>query len=357
MWKVGIFETRSGSPEILLPASEASWESRLTGQGRGAHTIPLFNANLPQSLSRELSRGNRYTICQMWDDHVAFAGVIQRRRYSRPTRTLRVESTELRGAYFNARLIRGVGVDYEANPIALSVSSISHSEVVRDVIYDMTTGNGADWLLPIDLPATGSGGFTAEWRNDERLKWEDYYSQIEADGCEIYHPPYVDGSGYLRWDTVVQTKVSISPTTAISLDAPAGPISDLETLDDYTGQVTGIRGFGKGGQNAPSAWAAYPSGGTPVSVRDTWVNFSDLDEARLQSAVDELFDANLESTEQWGFGVNIHPDGPAPYAPGRRLDLSVTGDEFIPDGTREMRVVGVRGSMGLDLNVEAQDAA
>jgi hypothetical protein len=353
-WTVKIFETRTGEPQQEVEVSAGSWDRRLTGRGRGSHTIPLFEQGISQATIRELAMGNKYTICQMWDDHVVYAGVIQRTRYDQPTRRLTVDSAELRVAYANSRMLYGV-TDYHPTNAVLTVTSKGYSGAARAVINAALPG---DFALPIDLPSDNSGGFSKTWYFHERLKWEDHLTQIEASGCEIDFAPYLDGSGWLRWATRVATKITSGSATAIVVGGTDSPLIDLQVETDYALQMTGVLAFGPGGTSAASDYA--PSTGTgagEISVRDVWINYPDLDDSQLQAAADAAYALLRYPTEQWSFGLHVYPDGPEFTAPGRLLTLTASGDEFIPDGDHAKRVVGLRGDMGYRVTPEVQDAA
>jgi hypothetical protein len=205
MWSVRIFTTRTGEPQLTIPVSSCNWETRLTGRGTARHTVPLSGGELPQEMIRELSKGNKYTVCQMWGDHVVYAGVIQRRGYAQPSQSLVLHSAELRVAYMNSRQLYGVPF-YDPNATLLTVTNKSHSGALL-AVNTMAQPND-QWILPLDDPADGSGLFTATWRHDERLLWEDLQAQIEADGCEINYRPYVDVNGGLRRRSLRVTRLT-----------------------------------------------------------------------------------------------------------------------------------------------------
>ncbi|WP_345543441.1 hypothetical protein [Microbacterium jejuense] len=331
----------------------SSWESRLNGRGSGGHTLNLHNSGIPRAMVQELVTGNKYTIAQLWGDHVAFAGVIQRARYRHKFRTLQIDSQELRGAYMNARMLYGVG-NYETTTNVLKVDDKSRSGATRAVIE--TALPNSDWTLPIDLPADGSGGFSAEWFHRERLTWEDHLAQIEADGCEIAFIPYLTDDGFLRWDTKVMSKIALGDGPDLNITAPSSTVLDLEVVQDWSRALTGVLGFGQANSDAVRAAAMYDPGETPFSVRDLFVNYPDItSQTRLQAAVDKTFAERLSSTEQWVYGLQIWPDGPAKAGVGRRQNLWSYGDPFIADGKHEKRVLAAKGDMGFTVTVEVQN--
>lgn len=352
MWEVEIRNLQTGDVELVVDCSAGSWDSRVTGRGRGSHSIPLFNAGISQSLIWELKEGNKYTVVQKWDDHVAFAGVVGRADFDDDSRVLTLVSQELRGAYFNARLLDGVGFPFTPGQAVLSVASKSHAGAVRATIEKSIDMKDSSWGLPLDKPADGSGSFTADWLYEDRLKWEDIIAQIEADGCEVFFRPYLDGAGKLRWATEVLPRIVTGVATEYVHGAADSPLYGLRAQFDFAEQVTGIQGFGRDGELASAAYV----GTTPISVRDTWLNFADFDGVRLQAAVDAAFAQHVGPTVQWSLGAHIYPGGPESFEVGRLLDLSFTGHEFFPDGVQEKRVVAVSGDLGDQVSLEVQDA-
>lgn len=353
VWTFEFYRTQDGShPTVYsMAASEGQWATRLTGRGQAQHQIPLANSGMSYSDIRDLSTGNKYTIVQKWGSHVTYAGVIQRVWYVRSKQMLYITSQELRQAYMNDRMLYGV-YNYEPGGTVLSVSNKSHSGATRAVLAKAMSWDWF-WELPIDLPADGSGGFSASWQHSERLKLEDHLTQIEADGCEINFRPYIS-SGNLRYATEVASQVTVGSAT--SLNADGGPIIDITPTFDYAREMTGLLGFGKGGTGAYAYGYSPGDGSAAIGVRDSWLSFPDIDGARLEAAV-EAMDYVGYPTEQWSVDLNIWPNGPAAYAPGSLLNISISGDPIIPDGTHNMRVIALHGDLGTTVTAEVQRAA
>lgn len=348
-WTYSIYETATGEFRADVEVSAATWETGLTGQGRASHTIPLFNQGMTASFVREQTTGNKYTIVQKWGSTVVYAGVIQRTRYVRSTRSVVVDSAELRVAYMDSRMTYGV-FSYDPSHVALTITDKSHSGAARAVINECVFDDADYWELPIDLPADGSGSFSATWMKSERLTWEDHLAQIEADGCEIFFRPYLS-SGSLRWDTIVESKVSFGSTTTVSFD---DELEDFEVTVDYAREMTGVLGFGKGGTGADAYGYSPGDGAAQISVRDTWVDFPDLSGARLVNATEAL-DYLGYPVEQWSFGISVYPSGPATVLPGRVLSFTISGDNYLANDTYVKRVVALRGDAGTMVRAEVQD--
>lgn len=358
MWEVWLHNTRSGSPELALPiVSDARWTRRLGSLGTGSHTLELAQAQLPKSLIREVARGNKYTLVQRWDSEVAYAGVITNRRFVDASSRLTLSHAELRASILGARLPHGVN---EYNPAAgqRTITARSHAGALRAVLTWATkSGTVPGWELPIDLPADGPGGFTVTWREEEGLTTNDLIDQIEKDGAETDLRPYIDSNGYLRYQARAAALISTGEAFPLAARAPGAIVLDLETVEDYAAQMTGVLGFGNGtGQDR--LWKYAPTSGDGIGdlpVRDVRVSFPDIyDATRLQAAVNAEFALRRPPIDQWSFSLFIGGKGPSFTVPGRVLDMHVYGSDFINDGVHQKRVIALSGDMGLVVKPEVQ---
>lgn len=358
MWEVWVHNTRSGSPELALPlVSSGSWTRRLGSLGSGSHTIELAQSGVPKSLIREIARGNKYTIVQRWDSEVAYAGVITNRRFTDATSRLVLNHAELRASLLGVRLPHGVN---EYNPAAgqRTVTNRSHAGALRAVLSWATKNNAVPgWELPIDLPADVAGSFSATWREEEGLTTNDIIEQLEDDGAETDLRPYMDPNGYLRYQARAATQITSGEAFPLAVRAPGSIVMGLETVEDYTAQMTGVLGFGNGtGQDR--LWKYAPTTGDGIGdlpVRDIRVNFPDINNAdRLQSAVNAEFALRRLPVDQWSFSLFIGGKGPSFTVPGRLLDMHVWGSDFIPDGYHQKRVIALAGDMSMVVKPEVQ---
>ncbi|WP_270366139.1 hypothetical protein [Microbacterium algeriense] len=359
MWEVWIHNTRSGSPELQLPlVSSATWTRRLGSLGSGSHEVELSHAQVPKSLIREISRGNKYTVAQRWGVECAYAGVITNRRYIDRSSRLILNHKELRAAVLGARLPHGVN-EYNAAAGQRRVTDKSHAGALRAVLSWATKGGTVPgWELPIDLPADAAGGFSATWREEEGLTTNDLIEQIEEDGAETDLHPYITTDGYLRYQAkAAAVKIATAGAFLLPARAPGSIVLDLETEEDYAEQMTGVLGFGNGtGQDRLSKFAPTSGDGIgDLPVRDVRVNFPDLyDPARLQAAVNAEYAQRRPPIDQWSFSLYIGGIGPTFAAPTHLLDMHVYGSDFINDGVHTKRVIALSGDMGLIVKPEVQ---
>lgn len=352
MWDVGIYLTRTGSPEFEFktsgPLIGANGTRVLGSKGSATHTFNLRGTGMPKSLIDEISRGNKYTIAQRWGDHVVYAGVIQNDRWAESSSILRLASSELRSAVLGVRYPYGVN---EYNPASgvLNISGRSRAATVRAILLAATKNNSVTgWGLPLDLPADGSGSFNASWRHEEKLRVEHLLTQVEDDGVEIDFRPYLDANGYLRYEVRVAVQVATGTPFLLAAKAPGAIVMGLEVEKDYREQRTGLLGFGKGqGQDAIYTFAPLTGDGIgDLPVMDSDEVFPDVsDPTRLQDATNAAFARMNKPVEQWNYQLYIGGVGPAMTQPGAIHDMHVYGSYKIPDGSHPQRVISL--SFGL----------
>lgn len=363
MWRLKIFESRSGVEilDVTELVSESTWTARLNGQGDATHTLRLGNSGLSAAQVTEITRGNKYTIAQLWDGVPVYAGVIADDDWDEDTSVLTVTSKEIRAYYGPGRMTVGVN-QFDPAATALEVVNRSRSGAVRAVLQAIMAPS-SEWVLPIDLPADGAGGFTARWRQEEKLTWGDLLDQIEADGCEIlFRPQIVDG--LLRWQTVVAVKVQTGTPADLIVKSPESIVVGLKVKRSSDLLATGVLGFGKGqGQDTPFAFAPQSgSGASDQPVRDVVVSFPDIevrpgnatDQKRLQDATNAEYERRRSLTEQWSFSLMIADRGPTIALPGMALRLWVYGSARIPDGPYSQRVAALAGGWNTTVTPEVQ---
>ena len=293
-----------------------------------------------------------------WGSTVVYAGVVEDSSWDETSQQLTVQSKEFRASLVPARMLFGV-VDYQADAVALSLTGRSYSSAVRRLIT-AAMAPSSEWVLPVDVASLSdsAGGFSAVWRKEEKLTWEDCLAQIEADGCEVFFRPYLS-AGLLRWEPLVAATVLTGGPVDLAARAPGSRVVDLTVKWSTARLATGVLGFGKGqGQDAPSAYA--PTGGSGASsqpVRDVVVTFPDVsDPGRLQAATTAEYESRRLPVEQWAYGLHVWPDGPAIALPGMVHRLWVYGSGRLADGAHDMRVIALSGDMGFKVTPEVQSA-
>lgn len=353
MWNTRIFDTKTGAPVLRLDSDpvDARWSSRLGAEGSGSHSFSLFDLGLTATESRSLFEEQNRTVVACWGDHVSYSGVIQEAKFIRKTSRLTVGHDQLR-TFWRARMQFGVGA---ASGGTLTVTNKSFSGAVRAILA-RAMQHSAEWTLPIDLPADGAGTFSATWDWWRFLTIDDLLTEIEEQGVEIDFRPYIDGSGNLRYQTVVGQPI-VGATVDLPVSVDDSRVSDLEVTRDGSKRVTGVIVAGEGTEAGTlTAWAGNGAGTNPIPIRDVYRSQKDIDDpARLQAIADQMYAEQKNSVEQWSFDLQLSDEfGPEFAAIGRLLKMDVRGDLWIPDGAPTNRVIALSGGLGMSVKPEVQ---
>ena len=371
MWRVKLFETRPGTEtfDVSQLVSAASWTARLNGQGTASHTLKLHGSDLRGDLLREVTRGNKYTVVQLWGDTVVYAGVLGDSDWDEASSTLTLQSKELRASLAAARATFGVN-QYNPSAVALTITARSHGGAVR-VVGTAIQSPSSEWNLNLTLPPMDAGSFSAVFRHEEKLTFENMLAQIEADGCEITFRPYLI-NGVLWWQVLVAERLQLGTATDLAARAPGSIVTDLKVKTSTATLATGVLAFGKGqGQDTPYAYAPLSgSGATDQPVRDVIVTFPDIEAIpgaiapgrpgytappRLQAAANAEYARRRLPVDQWSFGLQVYALGPGLALPGSALRLWVYGSARIADGAHLKRVVALAGDLSMKVTPEVQD--
>jgi hypothetical protein len=364
-WVNRIYLTTTGALVATVPCSASSWMTRMTGQGAGTFDIQVEGSGISRANLEEWTTPNEYTITQEWapTDHVVFAGVIQEDDWDDTTDTVTVSAVELRGAYFNNRMLWPLSTYNTTGgggtATALEVVDRSRAAAVRAVLETAQFGGAAPAVFPLDLPADAAGDFSATWLYNERLFVEDHLTQIEEDGCETYLRPYRDGSGNLRYEVKVQDgRLKYGTVTTFPIRGASSPVRNLRVKRDGINQMTGVGVFGEGGKEALMQWGPDPIPATfAIPLRDVWINRSDLDtESRLRSVGNQQYAVLQYPSSAWRFDLHIYPDGPEYAGVGRELWMNVGTHPRLTNGDHKKRVIALRGDMGFFVTPEVDDA-
>lgn len=348
------FDTISGNPIFSLPAVDrgGSHSRKVTGAGSAQYTVPLQGIGLSRDVARLISEPNGVSFAVVWGSHVEFAGPVQAVDYSRDTRSMTVRAKELR-PLFSQRLTFGV-LNYGQGD--LTVSNRSLSGAARAVLARAMQW-GELWELPVDLPADGSGTFSAEWKNYQCLTIEDLLQQIEKAGTEIDFRPYLTSAGALRYETRLGNPIK-GAQTDLPVSTKKSRVIGLTVQRDGTNQLSGVFYGGNGSEADMLTASGFGAAGPRIPVRDAFRSAKDVtDPTRLQVLAQENLRQYRSPLEQWSFSVKIGGGiTPDKVQVGQVLKMSVYGDSFIPDGEYVHRVIGVSGGTDMNLALEVQPA-
>ncbi|MEQ6899469.1 hypothetical protein, partial [Microbacterium sp. KR10-403] len=217
----------------------------------------------------------------------------------------------------------------------------------------MRDGEEPTWALPIDLPDDGTGAFTRTWPYYGFPTMEDCLAEVEDEGVEVFFDPYIS-SGSLRFQTRVGNPVKYGGFE-LPVTVPESAVTGLHVKEDGSSQLTGVIYAGNGTDvDQLTAYAGH--GPYTIPIRDAYRAAKDIKStAQLQRIADADLAAHYSPVVQWSFGVRLDDTVTAAMVkPGRVLHMHVNGDEWIPDGLVDQRVIGLSGDLTQNVTLEVQ---
>lgn len=352
MLELWVHDAKSG--DQIRKVSEAveagaSWSTNITGTGTCSWVVKVGPDAYSGADLDSLFQPNNRILALRWGTVVLGAWKVEDWDYGADQGTAIITGVELRGetkwrmTYFLS--------GYNASG-TLTVTNRSISGAVRAILARFMQWS-SDWTYPIDLPADGSGTFSATWNFWEKFTIADLLTQIEDEGYEILFRPYLSGT-QLRFQVLVGKKVS-SGTSYFHLQAAESPLGGVRFKKSGANQITGGQGTGKGtGQDQP---VAYQGGGPfTIPIRDVKQQFPDLEGTRLQAATDAWFATQKDPIVQWTVGSFTFSDDISPEhaLTGRGWVLESRGHVVFPEGKSTLRVISSAGSWSNQIKTEVQ---
>lgn len=340
--------------QVMAKAVEkdTSWSMKLDGSGACAFVFAVEDTDDGLTLTKvdALFAPNLTLLSLRWGQTgVMGAWKVEDWEYDEDKSTVTVTGVEIRNeaAWRMSYALSG----YELGTLAVS---LRNRQGATRAVLERFMQWSPEWKYPIDLPADGSGSFSATWEFWRKYTIADLLAQIEDDGVEILFRPYLTAAGQLRFQTIVAVKASIG-TSYFHLQAEDRPLSGIRYKKSGAEQLTGLQGIGNGtGQDQE---VAYQGGGPfPIPIRDAKREFPDLTGARLESATNAEFAALRNPIVQWTVGSFTASEAyPATQAAvGTGWQLESRGHPMIPNGTHTLRVIAASGSWSNQINVEVQ---
>jgi hypothetical protein len=348
-----LFNLRTGDLIRRVFPSEHGWSTDLLGNGTSDAVWKTDDEERPVTNVAATFRPNARGLAVIAGGTVLYAGKIETYSHALDAQTLTVSTVEIRIETM-WRLTYGVN-QYENG--TLTITNRSASGAVRAILARMMQWS-AEWALPIDLPADGSGTISQTWEFWRKLRISDLLQQIEEEGFEVYFRPYLAGD-QVRFQAVVASKIILGRTKFI-LQAPEIPIDHITYTVDGSSEVTGVQGLGDGmEQDQKVAWAGSTAG-QDIIVRDTKKEYPDLVGDRLAAATEAGLREDQDPLAQWSIGqFHVSEEWSPEHAlPARGWSIYSQGEPVIPDGTHELRVISAKGkTTSRIIEVEVQRAA
>jgi hypothetical protein len=378
-WRCWIVDTRTGVKQLEVFPSSGTWSRVLNGAGRGTHTFKLPGNRLPEdhpdynpmvdhSLTRLWSR--TLVVCRETGGAafgvlppVVFSGIITRRRYHQPSKTLTLTEVDIR-TLLGRRWPFGPA-SYWANeglhiPGRLVCEGLSYRAIIARILEMSLSGTSDIYSLPFVLPPLGEAGpFKRIYENYDFVTAADAIDDIQ----DSDFGPDVDFEGRWNWmgnhEWNVRTGTPDAPQLSgetfdfdMSVEQPR--LTNLSETEDGNNMMTGQASIGLGSEQAMRVGGWGLEGSAQIPALDvTELYKTEIDEPTLASYSVAAIKALGQPTVQYEFGMLASQEpGVVPLASIFRITNN--DDPWIPDGHKDLRLISIAGDMTEKLTVDVQ---
>lgn len=344
MWSTCIWDCQSGSLLANVEASAGTWQrGRVIEQ---QHAFPLRSLGFSRSEAHDLfgkDRPRDRVLTQLWDGQPVYHGLVIDSDYTPHNGALTVKHNDVR-ELASARWLHGIG-GWSQTWVFSGLSLRGIAQAVAKIIY--TDPISAAWPLPVNVPTPEGGGASMVVHGFQLKTGEDLLSSIEETdgGPDLDFRPTLTGTSF-GWDFVAGTPYLSGPAFELHLQAQKSSLTDVKVTTIGAEKITGVHGVGEGAE-----WDMIRGGAAaPVSAglaRDTKLTLKESNLATVNSRSAGFLESRLNTYQQWSFNVRIDETGidPAELRLGSIIRIESRGDEWIPEGWTDHRVLGFSGSL------------
>lgn len=350
-WVVWSVNTATGAREGILPVTAGTWSRTLNASGTGQATFLVGDADSSGMPGRYLTEPVARTLVFEWDGTPIYAGIIWTRTYDRDAATVTVNYADpwsilgrrLVAAYSSAGM-QGTSLSY--GPLSLGTQ-------VKRAIQAATAG--ATFGLPIALPADVGGAESRTYHGYHFPKWTDVVNDLMnvQYGPDVDFIPRWSASGSFEW--LLLAGVPEPALLVWMLTAGKDGATGLTVTEDANNVANHVIATGQGTEVDLITRSAI-HGASPYPALVKTVSFSqETSPEVVQAHADAELALAKQPTEQWGFNILTGSEyDVTQLRPGVGVRANISGDPWLADGFRHLRLIGFSGSLDPKVNLQFQ---
>lgn len=350
-WVIWSVNTETGARVGILPINEATWARVQNASGSGQASFIVGDRDSAGMPGRFMTEPVSRTLVFEWAGIPIYAGIIWTRIYDRDASKVTLTFSDP-WSILGRRLVAAQSSE-GIQKTKLSYGPWSLETQVKRAIQAATAGTM--FGLPIALPADVAGTHTRTYEGYHIPSWTD----VVTDLMNVKYGPDVDflprwsSSGSFEW--LLAAGVPTPGLLVFNPGAPQSGVTGLTVTEDATKVANHVIATGEGTEADMKVKSAI-SGASPYPALVKVVNFS---QEKVESVLQARADAELElwkdPTEQWAFSIIAgHDHDTSELRPGVGVRAHVTNDPWLPDVTRNLRLIGFSGSLDPTIQMQFQ---
>lgn len=347
MYTTEIRDSQSGAHRLAVRPAGGDW-----GRGR----TPRMRTTVFRTKGDGLTQAQRLdlfnpwvnTIVHRYGNGIAYTGLITGWSLKESTGALSVRHIDIR-SLLARRHFFGVG-SYDPSPAGvLHCVNLSLRGIIARLIHlGLVFPYSSAWPMPVDVETPQAGGLSRDYFPYDFQTVEDIISTLgqETGGPDVDLQPKDAPDGTLRYDARIGSPFLTGPELPEHWWGGRNGLTNVELDWDAERMATGMFALGRGNEEDMRVGSAAQ----PVSVgvsRDYTVQASTIDDVNLLNdrAWSELT-AVAGPREQWSASVSVKDARPDQIRLGSTTRFHLQGHPMLPDGPRQMRVIGYSASLG-----------
>lgn len=346
MYSTEIRDSQTGTHLLAVRPASGDW-----GRGRTPrmHTSVFRTKNDGLTRAQRLDLFNPWTrtIAHRYNGNLVYAGLIIGWSLKESTGALSVRHIDIR-SLLARRHFFGVG-SYDPSPagvlhcVNLSLRGIIARLIHLGLVYPFS----AAWPMPVDVETPEAGGLSRDYFPYDFQTVEDIITALsrETNGPDIDLQPKDAANGTLRYDARIGSPFLTGPALAEHWWGGKNGLTNVELDWDAERMATGIFALGRGNE----ADMRVGDAAQPVSVgvsRDYTIQASTVDNVtQLNNRAAAELAAVSTPREQWSATVSVKDAPPHVVRIGSTTRFHLQDHAMLPDGPRQMRVIGYSGTL------------
>lgn len=341
IYSTEIRDSQSGTHQLAVRPASGDWGRSRTPRMRTT-VFRTKNDGLTQAQRLELFNPWERTIAHRFNNGLCYSGLITGWSLKESTGALAVRHIDIM-SLLARRHYFGVGSYDPTDAGVLRMVNMSLRGIIARLIYlGLVHPYSAAWVMPVDVELPEAGGLSREFFAYDFQSVEELISSLsqEVAGPDIDLQPKDAADGTLRYDARIGSPFLTGPELPEHWWGGRNGLTNVELDWDAERAATGIFTLGRGDEEDMRVGSAAQ----PVSVgvsRDYSVSTPQIDDfGILDSRAAAELAAVSGPREQWSASVSVKDAPPDKIRLGSTTRFHVQNHPMLPDGPRQMRVIG-----------------
>ncbi|MET4095107.1 hypothetical protein [Arthrobacter sp. UYCu712] len=353
-WVVWSVDTETGAREGIVPLKEGTWACPLDASGLGQGSFFVGDRDSFGMPGDFMTTPVLRTLVFEYDGFPMYAGIIWIRKYDFDASTVHLTYADPNSILGKRLVAPYSSAGMQAAP-PLEYGPLSLETQVKRAVQAATAGDMFE--LPIVLPADMAGVHSRTYYGYHMMKASDVIQDLKEQpyGPDvIFTPRWKPGNPNL-FEWVLNIGVPVPGLLVFHVGVKKSGISKLTVTEDANELANHVIATGEGTEAAMLVKSAIHGASEYPALVKTISFPQEKDETVLQALADAELALNKKPVEQWAFNIQAGAEHKlSELRPGLGVRVHVQKNAWLGNGTRNLRLIGVSGSLKPEVTLQFQ---